>query len=258
MHENTNQLGGAYSVSCWSGHCRLRSGPTVVMAVPGLDPGIDPAIHAEAPQRLVPHWRGPQQEPANAKVFGLWQLTCGRSTRRTAWVAGSIPGSSPGTAMTLNPSGTSLTLPNLSSPTANAISADFDGGDGVSATAGSSFQNRGAPRPLDRHVAAARLLAMDGALRFGPTPNSIGATSTTLMALAVDLRPSASSRRSDVLHARAKCRFQRPSALILRRPLRKQRASKDAPEGRLQRRPRHLDRPSRPLRGALRTRAVGF
>jgi hypothetical protein len=87
------------------------------MAVPGLDPGIDPAIHAEAPQRLVPHWRGPQQEPANAKVFGLWQRTCRRSTRRTAWVAGSSP------AMTLNPSGTSLMLPNLSSPTANAISA---------------------------------------------------------------------------------------------------------------------------------------
>ena len=80
--------------------------------------GLDPAIHAEAPQRLVPHWRGPQQEPANAKVFGLWQLTCGRSTRRTAWVAGSSP------AMTLNPSGTSPMLPNLSSPTANAISAD--------------------------------------------------------------------------------------------------------------------------------------
>jgi hypothetical protein len=31
-----------------------------------------PAIHAEAPRGLVPHRRGPQQEPANAKVFGLW------------------------------------------------------------------------------------------------------------------------------------------------------------------------------------------
>ena len=30
-----------------------------------------PTPIADAPQRLAPRWRGPQQEPANAKVFGL-------------------------------------------------------------------------------------------------------------------------------------------------------------------------------------------
>ena len=47
--------------------------------------------------------------------------------------------------------------------------------------------------------------------------------------------------------------------LILRRPLRKQRASKDAPTGRVRdAAPRCLDRPSRPLRRNIRTRIMGF
>jgi hypothetical protein len=63
--------------------------------------------------------------------------------------------------------------------------------------------------------------------------------------------------RNSALAPVLQCRFQKPTALILRRPLRKQRASKDAPEG-VCNAARYAGSSFEAPSGRLRTRAVGF
>jgi hypothetical protein len=71
-----------------------------VMAVPGLDPGSDPATHA------VRRVERRQVSCHSPKTFAFAGSCCGPRQCGTslcgasAWMAGSIPGSSPGTAMT--------------------------------------------------------------------------------------------------------------------------------------------------------------
>jgi hypothetical protein len=84
---------GAYSVGCWSGHCRLRAGTPPSSWPSSTRPSTPRRRKYESAAARAYAVRG---KSLQCKRFWPRLLTCGRSMRRTAWMVGTSP------AITLN------------------------------------------------------------------------------------------------------------------------------------------------------------